>query len=452
MGYLVTNKKSPFYIYRHKVKDSNGKWRSIDVSTKVPVYKGRLKKEEDAEKKKAEKIGEEKIQKMLSIEERKSENHFDRSLMTFKEYAEYFLSICHLDVGTIYSYRNTLEKHIFPEIGNIPIGELTQQDLNAYIQRKYDECIAKQDILDKKIAEAKKNGLEVKISSSERPCTHSLKKHRDIIRLILSNAVQDGDLEDNVAKKINSRLLKSLPPSEFEVIPYSKEEINKLMKAVLKTKMEAPIVLASALGLRREEILGLLWDDIKWDKNLIEIRNVVIKVNGISSSIFRKTTKTKKSKQFLPMSWALKEYLEILRKEQEQAREAYEDYDNHTIAFEDSLRQIKTLHYSEDKLDFICRDEFGEVLKPNYISQTFKKSLVDNELRLINFHGLRHSVGTIILEETHDLKMAQCQLRHETIETTADIYTPVLSQKYCEETANIMASSVGNIVDAKKNG
>ncbi len=448
---VFEKKGSPYYYYRFKKKNSDGKWLSIDIPTKVPVYKGRSKKEEEAEKEKARQIGVELAQKKSTIEERQKSGFIDRSRMTFEEYANYYLDICGLDIGTKITYLETLKKHVFPEIGQIVLCELVQQDINNYIQKKFDECLEKQKAIDEKIAEAKKKGVEAKISSSEKPCMYSIKKHRDIIRLILSNAVQDGDLTENVAKKVNKRLLDNLPKSDYEIVPYSKEDIKTLLMAIKDTKMEAVIVIASALGLRREEVLGLLWDDIKWDKNLIEIKNVVIRVNGVSSAIFRRSPKTKKSKQYLPMSNVLREYLLMLKEEQEKARELYEDYDNHTITYEDNFKQIKTLNYIEDNLDFVCRDEYGEVIKPNYVSQNFKKILEKNSLKPINFHGLRHSVGTIILEETHDLKKAQCQLRHKDIGITADTYASVMSQKYCEDTANIMSAPIGNIVNAKKN-
>ncbi len=449
-GYLVTKKNSPYYIFRHKYKDSYGNTKSKEVSTKVPIYKGRLVGERKAQEERAMKVGEEIVKKILSVEESMADRT-SRSYMTFGEYSRYYLSTCQLDVGTVKAYSSVLEKHIIPEIGMIPLQDLTQQHLNEYLRKKLAECIEKQNALDKKIEEAKKNGTAVKIQTYERPCTYSIKKHRDLIRLILSNAVQDGDLTENVATKINKRLIASLPKRENVTEPYTKAEIVILLDAVVGSKIETAVVLASSLGLRREEVLGLKFSDIDWENNIIYIRDVIIKANGISSAIYRNSPKTKSSRQCLPMTKALRDYLVMVRAEQDKLREKLGDsYDNHTIAYEDNLKQIKEWDYREHNLDFICRDEFGAVMKPNYISQTYKKLLEDNGLRHTRFHDLRHSVGTIVLEETHDMKMAQITLRHSTMQTTADIYTAIVGTEYKQQGVDVMAPVLSNLIELKK--
>ncbi|MCR5598456.1 MAG: site-specific integrase [Lachnospiraceae bacterium] len=448
--YVRTKKNSPYYLYRYKGKDNNGNEIIKEVSTKVPIYKGKHKREEKKQKEKAMEIGREKVKEFLSAQKSMTDTS-DYSRWKFGDYARLYLSICDLDVGTVNMYSSILEKHIIPKIGDIILCDLTQQHLNNYIRHKRDECKEKQRALDKKLEEAKKSGTPAKIMSSERPCTYSIRKHRDIIRLILSYAVQEGALKENVATKINKMLLKSLPKNVNRTEPFTKEEICKLLIAIVGSKIETAVILASSLGLRREEILGLKFSDIDWDNNIIYIRDVIIKANGVSSSIYRNSTKTSSSRQYLPMTEALKEYLVMVRAEQDKLREKLGDsYDNHTIAYEDSDKEIKEWDYREHNLDFICRDEFGAVMRPDYISHTYKKLLEDNGLRHTRFHDLRHSVGTIVLEETHDLKMAQITLRHTNINTTSDIYTAIVGREYKQQGVDVMAPVLSTVIEKKK--
>jgi len=254
-----------------------------------------------------------------------------------------------------------------------------------------------------------------------------------------------------VAKMIDRHLLDNLPTKDTELEPYTKEEIEALLTYVKGTKMEVPIVLASALGLRREEVLGLKFKDVDWLNSRIHINDTVIKVNGVSSAIYKKRTKTQSSKRHYYLSNELREYLLLVREEQDKLRRILgDDYDNHTITYEDDFKQIKEIDYISNNLDFICRDELGQVLKPNYISQSFNNILKKNNLRPTRFHDLRHSVGTIILETTHDMKLAQTTLGHSNIGTTMNIYAGAVSDDYIRQGTDIMSNVVENVVASRK--
>lgn len=96
-------------------------------------------------------------------------------------------------------------------------------------------------------------------------------------------------------------------------------------------------------------------------------------------------------------------------------------------------------------LDFICRDEIGEVLKPNYLSHAYGKIIKDCGFRHTRFHDLRAAVGTIILEETNDLQLVRKILRHSNINTTANVYVNRTSLNYQEKGTDSMDPVLDNI-------
>ncbi len=79
--------------------------------------------------------------------------------------------------------------------------------------------------------------------------------------------------------------------------------------------------------------------------------------------------------------------------------------------------------YCKDYEDYICVDQMGKLFHPNYITDHFKLLLVQNGLRKIRFHDLRHSCASLLLAQGISMKQIQDWLGHSTFNTTADIYS-----------------------------
>ena len=57
---------------------------------------------------------------------------------------------------------------------------------------------------------------------------------------------------------------------------------------------------------------------------------------------------------------------------------------------QEHYRRLCGRSYCTDYLDYICVNEIGERLKPNTLSDGFKRILEQNSLRVIRLHDLRH--------------------------------------------------------------
>lgn len=87
-----------------------------------------------------------------------------------------------------------------------------------------------------------------------------------------------------------------------------------------------------------------------------------------------------------------------------------------------SFYGLRRSSYNPDYLGYLCVDEIGNILRPNYVSEQFPKLLVKNGLRPIRFHDLRHSCASLLLANGVPMKQIQEWLGHSDFSTTANIY------------------------------
>ena len=116
------------------------------------------------------------------------------------------------------------------------------------------------------------------------------------------------------------------------------------------------------------------------------------------------TTKTKSSRRTLPLVPFVKERLLRLQEEQEENR------------------RLCGNCYNREYDGYICVNEIGDLIKPEYVSSTFAAFLEENGMRRIRFHDLRHSCASLMLSSGVSMKQIQEWLGHSDFSTTANIY------------------------------
>lgn len=187
---------------------------------------------------------------------------------------------------------------------------------------------------------------------------------------------------------------------------YDAEEMNELFKAAKGTKLELPILFGAFYGLRRSEAIGLKWDAVDFEQNTLVIKHTVTSCNldGKLTIVESDTTKTKSSMRTLPLVPFVRERLLMLKDEQKENR------------------RLCGRSYSKEYSGYICVNEIGDLIKPNYVTEFFPKLLEANGLRRIRFHDLRHSCASLLLANGVPMKQIQEWLGHSDFSTTANIY------------------------------
>ena len=85
-------------------------------------------------------------------------------------------------------------------------------------------------------------------------------------------------------------------------------------------------------------------------------------------------------------------------------------------------RRLFGKSYRTDYLDFVCTDQEGKLLRPNFVTEHFEWLLRQYGLPHIRFHDLRHSCASLMVMNGVSMKQVQEWLGHSTFSTTANIY------------------------------
>lgn len=222
------------------------------------------------------------------------------------------------------------------------------------------------------------------------------------IHAALKHAVQYEILKDNPASRVTPPR-----PKKFKGGFYTVEEVQVLFDTLRGTKMELPVYLACWFGMRRGEICGLRWSDIDFKGRLLSINGTMVDrpgKDGHRETYYQDQAKTESSLRTYPLTEQMVSYLKRAKLHQLENRMRYGQ------------------DYNREWADFVCVDDHGDLVTPNYLSWTFPKFLEKHGLRRIRLHDLRHTCASILLSKGAQMYDIKDWLGHDCITTTIDLY------------------------------
>jgi integrase len=186
---------------------------------------------------------------------------------------------------------------------------------------------------------------------------------------------------------------------------YTDTQLKTLFKAVEGESIEAPVKLAAYFGLRRSEALALRWSSIDWEKKKVAITHTFVRVR--TKTEFKDTVKQMASYRTMPLMPAMETYLRQLEKRHKQ------------------LKKLGGKSFNPE--GFICIWDDGRVLEPDYVTSRFNRFLKEKKLPHINYHGLRHSSASLLINNGCTLKEVQEWLGQASSKST-EIYAHMLHE------------------------
>lgn len=271
--------------------------------------------------------------------------------------------------ATIKSYTDHVNLNLIPYIGKVQLGKLTA----PMIQQTYNTLL-------------REKGLSPK----------TVKNVHGVLHRALEQAQKLGLIRNNPTEAV------ILPRIEkMQIKPMEDNQLATFLNAIKGHPFENLFFVTVFTGLREGEVLGLTWDCVNFERNLLFINKQHSKIKGTGEYGFS-SLKNDKPRTIE----AAPAVMDVLRRQKEQQEQWAEDF--------------KGLWDNSDKLVFT--NEIGRYLCNYTVYKAFKKVVRDLGMEHLRFHDLRHTYAVNSLKSGDDIKTVQGNLGHHTASFTLDTY------------------------------
>ena len=357
--------------------------------------------------------------------------HFEPSEISVSDYLDYwFEKSCRVNLryNTQLNYLNIIEKHLKPYFGYYKL-----KSINPSILQEYANSIGI-------------NGYS--------------KSHIGGILSTFQVALDYAVFPLCYIKENPMRYIKypTAGKRRRERVVIEKDDYNKIIaRFPFGNRFHIAIKLGWYCGLRISEAFALTWDDIDFENKTISISKQIIKRNfGVDPRFILKVKGKKEEKcgwyftepkynshRTIKIGDNLLQDLKAEKARQEKNEELYEDFytvyvkkvekDEKGNDIERILPIQKCVETTLPRVNLICINENGEYTSTD--SFKYAARVIKYELKIkFEFHALRHTHATILIEQGVSPKAVQQRLGHKSILTTM--------QTYVHATENLQDSAV----------
>ena len=286
-------------------------------------------------------------------------------------------------------YRNYIDNHIIPELGDTPLEKLT----TIRIQKFYNDLQKSGRIQRYTHIKLQDKGLSTRVVRGIHTLLSNCLDQAVAERLILANPAKGCKLP-----KLEKREMKILP--EDKIGPYLAEADKRGLLAAFYLELTT--------GLRRGELLALLWTDLDVEAKTISVTKQVNRING---ELVVSQPKTQNSVRTLAIP---QQAVDLLVEE-------HKKHPGNPYLFPSP----KT----------------GTMFDPDSFRHTHDKILKVIGAEHIRFHDLRHTFATLSLKNGVDVKTLSGAFGHYDAGFTLSTYTHATA-----EMKRGAADTIGNVI------
>lgn len=292
------------------------------------------------------------------------------------------------------SYKTIIENHVKGNIGHYPLNSVTP----ALLQRFANDLKAK--------------------GYSRRHIVNIL----SLLNGALKYAVEPlRYIKQNPMAHVKTPTIERAPRQRIVLSPENWERI--IGRFPFGNKYHIQLIIGYHTGLRISEVFALTWEDIDFRNREIHVTKQVIryKPDDQKAKWCFAPTKTKSSVRTVKIGETLLRILKSEKARQSKNRLSYgEYYTNHELV--ELSENIQHLNCNNrGKVELVCVNDDGTFVTTD--SFKYCSRVIHHELKIeFDFHSLRHTHATILVENGADIKNVQKRLGHEKIETTLQTY------------------------------
>ena len=306
---------------------------------------------------------------------------------TFGEYVKLWCAINlndrMLKPATIPAYASIIAKHLVPTFSDLPLLAITSDEINLL-----RTALLKQGATGKTV-----NNI---LNLLGKILTDARKAH-----YLKYNPIDDVD-KAQADKEQKGRTLK---PDEIKSLLDACEGLDYIITAM-----------AIATGVRRGELFGLDWSHVDFENSIIQIRR----------ALFWKWGKYLEHKEGEP------KYIFVTPKSKRSIRD---------VDMSPELRkELIALYLKSGRKGLVFSGLNGTPMHPdNFVSRNFAGALkhADDEranknlpvIGKVRWHDLRHTFGSLKIDQGEDILYVSRQMGHASIQVTADIYAHQIRAK-----------------------
>ena len=297
--------------------------------------------------------------------------------------------------STVSDYRYKLDHFILPTFGHRPLNSITTADVSGWLTNLKDEGKA----------------------------NYTINASRQVLDAVMRDAVKNGYLAKNPVA--NTPKFRANRRTTVRVQkPWTKDEAQQVLDAIIDKPIELFVTLAVYLGLRKSEILGLKWSDFDIPAGVFTICRSVREISRYDAEGKRTTVVVEED----PKTATSRRTLVI-------TRPVAEALMRHKARLED------TSSLTPDS--WVIASRTGTVQRPGVIANQLNKILDDHGIRRIRIHDIRHSALVLALESGTPMEAVSQGAGHSRLDTTKAIYAPYvqpLADKFSNDLSSYLSS------------
>jgi integrase len=300
---------------------------------------------------------------------------------------------------TVDDYESTLRNHIWPYFVRSAGGKKEPQSIKI---QKITSGTVRQFIID-----MTKKGLSIR----------NIEKCHIVLGSLMEYARAEGYINHNPVRGVKKPKAdtQALDPNGNgngkEIKPLTSEQVRTILDTIPDSEImhKTLNMVAVFSGMREGEILGLKWDDILSDSNQIDIKRTY--THGAFYN-----PKTKQSRRRIDVPPVV-------------------------------INQLKRwkVAQSPNELDLVFANGKGEPIDGgNMPREMFTPYLKNAGLPIVNFHSLRHTYASLLIEQGENIKYIQKQLGHSKATVTLDIYGHLMNDSNPEASGKLEEKIFGS--------
>ena len=348
---------------------------------------------------------------------------FEPSEISFADYLDYWFDNyvkLSCKYNTQLAYNQIIEQHLKPALGHYKLKSLTPMIMQEYVNDKFVSGLKKSTVV----------GIMGVLSGSLK------------YAVTPAQLLQSSPAEYIKYPKVNTER------AEVNRTVISIEDFKKMLERFeTGNPFRYALLIGFYTGLRIGEVYGLTWDDIDFEEKTLDVTKIVYKRNyGVDvravmmlkgkreekSAWYFGDTKTKASVRKIKIGDTLIKELREYKKLQIEQQLIYGEYYTQIFKKEEKdekgntifrlVEVEKSVPVALPKANLIMRKENGQYSSTDSFKYAARVIHYDLGIKF-NFHSLRHTHATKLIESGVSPKAVQARLGHERIETTLQTYT-----------------------------